>query len=199
MRRYLCAGSLLLGLILLATRPAMADSVFQVTLSNITFAPLNTNPEVVNASFYWDVTAATAFNFQINSSPIAFFPDAAVISTGSPVPDGSTAVTYLNRFDFGHDSYGDILQIYNDYGPSQALPDIPATYDLSQTRIGQVFFTCGKDCQSALGNIGGGNMLAIGGVLTVSAVPEPTSIVLFGVGLLAVLPITQRKRSRRTR
>jgi len=176
--------------------PARADSVFQVTLSNITFAPLNSNPEVINASFFWDVTSATAYDFQISSGPLVFVPDAAVISTGTPLPSGSTDLVYLNRFDFGHDSYGDILQILNDYGPSQALPDIAATYDLSQTRIGQVFFSCGQDCQTQLG-IAGGNELALGGVITVSNVPEPASLLLLGIGLAAVLPLTRRIRVRR--
>ena len=190
MLRYLTVAFLLTGLFLCATAPAHADTVFNVALSNITFAPIN-NVEVVNASFNWDVTTSTVSDIYVSTSPLVFQADAGTVTDGQADFQG---VTYLKVVDIGLDSFGDVLQVYNDVSVQQGVPAVPGTYDAS-LRIGQVFFSCGSDCRQFIGS-GSGQQMATAGTITVTAVPEPASISLLLVGLCSAFPILRKVTSR---
>jgi len=172
----------LAGLLLCLAIPACGDTVFNVELSNITFSPIN--PEVVNASFNWDVTTATISDIFICTSPLVFTVDEDPSPVGQHEING---VTYLHVAGLGYDIYGDVLQIDNEF--TDEIPAIPGTYDAGK-RVGQVFFSCGQDCAQTIGYTGW--MLAQAGTITVTSVPEPASISLLLFGLCSLFPIMRK-------
>jgi len=169
--------------------PVLADSVLHVQLSDISFY---SSPELVSASFDWNVTESTVDNIFLYTSPIVFeAASGAVTANEGAFQD----VTYLEVVDIGLDSYGDVLQIYNDYSPQQGIPAVPGTYDAS-LRIGQVFYSCGPECQAIYG-FEGGFHLANAGTITVTAVPEPSPLALLISGLFLIAAGKFAKRSLR--
>ena len=164
----------LLGLSFLFVQPAQADEILQVTLNNMTFAV----PEIVNASFDWDVTASTISNVIVDSSN-PFFSSPPL---GSVLPGGLDGQGTLYAY-IASDGIGDGLQIDNDEGYADSgVPPVPGTYNVAD----DFFIVCQTTaCKSTFG-MNGFFAKVQSGTFTVTATPEPSSLIMLCGGLLSV-------------
>lgn len=171
-----CYFSTVLMALSLIAIPAHADTIRSISMNNITFTGTNAcSPapcaETFNATWKWDATTNTLVAGSLKIS-----------EKGSL---GTFALAYITSYSF---------QFYNDLvTPSAAVlwyfgsgfPSV-GLYPLSE-----VYLYCWNDTTCA-SNFAPGYSHPTAGTVRIAAVPEPSTVLLMGFGLLAI----QRQRRR---